>query len=278
MIPKLRTFYEDFMIPEIVDSRRMRNMPLRDGKRTKKPSVAEVAASRNSHEQTETLDDNENNQELENFGENHHSQVHCENRNDGDLESSQHFPEFDDSINQEENRSIVEGLIAYELSDREINILQGRAELESDHFDILWRIIGEVTEGLYAFRPLLLLQHSLDLIEPIHPLQKHIQILNRGGNHWVCAYYDTERIFIYDSLLSKAQDRTAPYKAVLRQLFPKYKTAAFAVSLVYSLDPSQIRYDQGTLRQHYLRICQTGELRHFRFCAVILLFLTFKIR
>jgi len=112
--------------------------------------------------------------------------------------------------------------------------------------------------------------------------QKHIQLLFKplsyinisGMGHWVCSYYDTQNIFIYDS----ATIKTGHYK-VLHKLFPSYflkgggvqypnihcqtpgsvdcgvYAIANAVSLHFGLNPEHIIYESiEKLREHHVKI------------------------
>lgn len=60
----------------------------------------------------------------------------------------------------------------------------------------------------------------LATIIPILPTQKHIQLLFADDNHWVCTYYDTKSIFVYDSLNKKRLH--ADHQKFLKALLPFY--------------------------------------------------------
>jgi len=79
-------------------------------------------------------------------------------------------------------------------------------DIHIDHFGLLLKSCSE-----YRPRETWRIQCP-DTIEPICKNQKHIQILyscsdvisNKDG-HWICSYYDTKAIYIYDSLKEGCQ-------------------------------------------------------------------------
>ncbi|KAM0727867.1 hypothetical protein ACS0PU_005336 [Formica fusca] len=130
-----------------------------------------------------------------------------------------------------------------------------------------------------------------DTIESVCKEQKHIQILhscsdmitNENG-HWVCSYYDTKAIYIYDSLNLKRLH--AHHKIYLDKLYPFYPfdkkpvrfpliqnqsnsfdcdvfAIAFAVSLLFGLRPDTVMYDHTLMRQHLAHMFQLEKIEHF---------------
>jgi len=104
------------------------------------------------------------------------------------------------------------------------------------------------------------------------------------GTHWICSYYDTKKISIYDSLntkiLSKCQEE------FLKKLFPTYDfiknsvtfftvqqqlnasdcgvfAIAFAVSLLFNIKPDKVRYDYSLMRSHLVKMFETNVIEHF---------------
>ncbi|XP_011699658.1 PREDICTED: uncharacterized protein LOC105456969 [Wasmannia auropunctata] len=133
--------------------------------------------------------------------------------------------------------------------------------------------------------------HCPDTIEPVSEDQEHIQILyscndiktNING-HWVCSYYNTKTIYIYDSLNLKWLH--VHHKIYLEKLYPFYTfekksiqfpkvqeqsnkndsgvfAIAFAVSLLFGLQPNTIMYDHSLMRQHLTQIFQSNKIEHF---------------
>jgi len=130
-----------------------------------------------------------------------------------------------------------------------------------------------------------------DTIEFVCKDQKHIQILyncsdiitNENG-HWVCSYYDTKVIYIYDSLNLKRLH--AYHKIYLENLYPFYSfdkkpirfptvqnqsnaydcgvfAIAFAVSLLFGLRPDTVMYDHALMRQHLAQMFELNKIEHF---------------
>jgi len=134
-----------------------------------------------------------------------------------------------------------------------------------------------------------------DEIRSIPQCKKHIQLLyssddltdrNSPNGHWVCSYYDTKKLFIYDSLGGK--NLHEHHRIYLQQLYPnlldlekKKKVVfpqvdlqpnnndcgvyaiAFAVSILYGLNPENVRYKNSAMRQHLSSIFETRTIEHF---------------
>lgn len=124
----------------------------------------------------------------------------------------------------------------------------------------------------------------LEKIEAVPQHKKHIEILYSTDNHWICSYYNTKKIYIYDSLnrFSLNNDQII----FLQHLYPYFNidskstvfmrvqnqcngtdcgvfAIAFAVSLLYNQKPECIVYDQNLMRSHLLKIFQTNMISHF---------------
>src|SRR5580765_4860906 len=123
----------------------------------------------------------------------------------------------------------------------------------------------------------------LDTIQPVPESKKHIQILH-STSHWVCSYYDTKNIFIYDLLNNKKLHRH--HEQFLRKLFPTYNfeknpvqfptvqnqancndcgvfAIAFAISLLFNIKPEKVRYNHSLMRSHLLKIFESNVIEHF---------------
>jgi len=106
----------------------------------------------------------------------------------------------------------------------------------------------------------------MDTIQSIPKNKRHIQILPTQllGYHWVCSYYDTKNIFIYDSLNTKILNECQ--KQFLEKLFPIYDfikypiqfpivqkqsnssdcgvfAIAFAISLLFNIKQDKVKYN-----------------------------------
>lgn len=153
-------------------------------------------------------------------------------------------------------------------------------DLHMDHFNSL-------LESYSDYRPVETWRVQLmDTIQPILKNKKHIQILhtNLCGGHWICSYYDTKNIFIYDSLNSKRLHERE--KQFLTKLFPTYDfitysvqfptvqqqpnaidcgvfAIAFAVSLLFNIKPDKVRYDLNLMRPHLIKMFESNVIEHF---------------
>ena len=106
---------------------------------------------------------------------------------------------------------------------------------------------------------------------------------NKNGN-WVCSYYNSKMIYIYDSLNLKRLH--VHHRIYLEKLYPFYLfdkkpiqfptvqlqpnsndcgvfAIAFAVSLLFGLKPNTIKYDHSVMRQHLIKIFETNIIEHF---------------
>lgn len=126
------------------------------------------------------------------------------------------------NISKEYNTNFVRDILP--LRERDIQtVLRGiwLNDIHIDHFGLLMKLCSE-----YRPRETCKVQCP-DRIKPVSNNQKHIQILhscddimtNKNG-HWVCSYYDTKMIYIYDSLNLKQLH--VHHKIYLEKLFPFY--------------------------------------------------------
>src|SRR5580765_7799744 len=87
------------------------------------------------------------------------------------------------------------------LSNYDINIIKQNAWLEDTHIDAFHTLLKHCSS--FCPRDTWRIQCP-ETIEPISVMQDHIQILHsstsKSDGHWVCSYYDTKVIYIYDSL------------------------------------------------------------------------------
>src|SRR6187551_3696143 len=117
----------------------------------------------------------------------------------------------------------------------------------------------------------------------------HLQLLFSVGSHWVCCYYDSRKIIIYDSYeVTRNLNRISPDSQIiifLKALFPFYDfqnnpvqfpevqnqqngrdcglfAMAFAISALYGLDPCKVKYDDDSLlmRNHLLNMLEEQKI------------------
>ncbi|KYN08276.1 hypothetical protein ALC62_00741 [Cyphomyrmex costatus] len=128
----------------------------------------------------------------------------------------------------------------------------------------------------------------LNTIQPIPIDKKHIQILHSSSGpldgHWVCSYYDRKNIFIYDSLNIKRLHEH--HELFLKRLFLTYDfnknpikfptvqhqlnysdcgvfAIAFAILLLFNIQPDKVKYEQKLMRSHLIKILETNVIEHF---------------
>lgn len=188
-------------------------------------------------------------------------------------------------INEYKYTSFVADILP--LSMQYIQIIFRGEWLEDIHIDYFNLLLKNCSE--YQSRESWKIQCP-DRIEPVPKNQKHIQILHSCSDiainldgHWICSYYDTNVIYIYDSLNIKRLH--AHHKIYLEKLYPFYSfdkqsvqfptvqsqpngndcgvfAIAFAVSLLFDLQPNRIIYNHNLMRQH-LKMFQLNRIEHF---------------
>lgn len=142
-----------------------------------------------------------------------------------------------------------------------------------------------------------------NLLIPLDPSKEHIQILhsrdseythiendNFASDHWVCSFYNTKKIYIFDSARTVTADNELheKHKIVLRRLYPNFVfnsntvefppvqkqkgcndcgiyAIAFAVSLALGSWPveSLVRYDYNQMRPHLIEIFKSNLITGF---------------
>jgi len=150
-------------------------------------------------------------------------------------------------------------------------------DMHMEHFDYLVRTYSN-------YRPVETWRiQCLDTIQSVPEDKKHIQILHSSSalsdGHWVCSYYDTKRIFIYDSLNNKKLHKH--HEQFLRRLFPTYNfennpvrfptvqyqpngndcgvfAIAFAISLLFNIKPETVKYNHSLMRLHLVKILESN--------------------
>lgn len=155
--------------------------------------------------------------------------------------------------------------------------------LSSDHIGKFNQILAAKTE----FRPqeVLLMWNMYSYITPV--ATKHIQILPSGATervtHWICTYYDTFQINIYDSANKDMKNTlTSEQLHFIHLLFPDkpsivYRQVqqqtnavdcgvyaiAFAVAIANNMDPSRQAFDIASMRYHLKIIFDSNTLTPF---------------
>lgn len=124
---------------------------------------------------------------------------------------------------------------------------------------------------------------TLEKIKSIDENQKHLQILFSGNfhhGHWICMYYNSKVLYIYDSLNLKILN--TDQKDVLDKLYP-FKphivfikvqqqpnsidcclfAVAFATSIYFNVKPEKVVYNHGKMREHLYEMFRNSCLEPF---------------
>lgn len=114
--------------------------------------------------------------------------------------------------------------------------------------------------------------------------QPCLQILFRGpidSGHWICVWYDTEVLHVYDS--ANARILHQDHKIFLRRLLPHDNipvvfekvqqqlndydcgvfSIAFAICIVSGINPCSVQYDIARMRSHLIEMFRSNCLRNF---------------
>ena len=128
-------------------------------------------------------------------------------------------------------------------------------------------VFTSMVQNLTTFLPYLTLyRQRLERILPVPKKIKHIQILHSPG-HWICTYYDTNCLYIYDSLNNKTLHeshilflrRLYPDLDEIRIVFPEVQSQmnsidcgvhaiAIAISLLFNIKPETVKYNRSLMR------------------------------
>ncbi|XP_046974744.1 uncharacterized protein LOC124541014 [Vanessa cardui] len=154
-----------------------------------------------------------------------------------------------------------------------------------EEFNSLLRVVhGYQNRSVYEITTERLRQKAL----PVDPNSNFLQVLFRPDSddfskvgHWVCVYYSSHTLKVYDSLYKNLSEIQAEY---LRKLFPYILeneiifpvvqkqpnlidcglyAIAFSTSIVLGLDPCNIKFNVEFLRSHTLNILLTHRLTEF---------------
>lgn len=171
------------------------------------------------------------------------------------------------------------------MSDQNKKVVTSGQRLTDVHINVFNNILRNIR--YCSPRGFSRLRHHDETIEPVSCHEKHIEILDVSENqngHWVCSFYDGNKVFIYDSLNSKLLNENC--NVFLKKLYPFYDfknlkvtfsqvqhqsniidcgifAIAYAVSLVYNCNPETIRYYKPAMRLHLLSIFNAKSLQLF---------------
>ena len=166
------------------------------------------------------------------------------------------------------------------ITRRYINAIEKNQTLELSHIIFFNTLVQESTNCFYDLQLPNIWEVPAN-IKPVSANSEYFQIIYLPG-HFIVCYYDTESVYIYDSMNSKRlYDRVA---ILLRGLFPNIDlntvkfprvqqqinavdcgvfSMAFIVSIIFGLKPEKVKYDQNILRKHLLNMLKGFKLVHF---------------
>ena len=128
-----------------------------------------------------------------------------------------------------------------------------------------------------------LMHQKSSRIEPIPRNQTHLQVIHTS-NHWICIYFDTKQIFVYNSLhreeLKKEEqlmlEALFPYFNELSVVYPVVQqqpnfsdcaiyAIAFATTIFFNDDPKKMVYDyhDNKMRRHLLHMFESDSITPF---------------
>lgn len=174
-----------------------------------------------------------------------------------------------------------------DLTDYEIKLIRTGAWLSDNHVVKFRNLLRIFTN--YSMQDTVLADNP-NRIREVPADTKHIQILhNRARLHWICSFYNTENIAIYDSMYK--DDSIEDYIDYLYALFPYYfdpKTKeplrpivfplvdqqgngsdcavfsiAFAVHLAYGIDLEGVKFDHPRMREHLANMFRLQKIETF---------------
>ncbi|XP_036150394.1 uncharacterized protein LOC118648181 isoform X2 [Monomorium pharaonis] len=290
MLPALLRFYNECMLPEILDSRHNRHMPIRN------PTYileAQAEAAKKIHIRTENIPQNTiQNEDIlkekkikRDFSSTEKSNNAAVNIEDDDCVIVSFTKEMQNKTDKQ--MASVKKYLDEEIpliSDIKKNVLPINSRLDDVSLAQFLRVVRETSQFetqnvLYIAFP--------DMIEASQS-NKSLQII--GGNcsdHWRCIFFDGNKLHVYDSLPNCTYERlVAEEKNYIHRRYPKISqndiiyekvqtqpdgtscgiyAAAFATTVALGDSPCNKKYskDVKCMRQHFIRIIENNKLMPF---------------
>ncbi|XP_067216539.1 uncharacterized protein [Linepithema humile] len=295
MLPFLTRFYNECMLPEILDSRHNRHMPIRNPRYIieAKEEAAKKILSRTSRRK---VAENENGMEERKRLKPNISPMEAAIIDPAVL--ALHEEQDDDCIivsYSSNKRDITEDdMVRHKklLDDTFIsfssikkNVLPITSQLNDESLDQFLRIIRETS--CFETQSVLYLQYP-HIIEASHS-DKSLQIIGGNcSNHWRCIFFDGTKLRVYDSLPGCTYDKlVAEEKNYIHLRYPKVNSsfditfekvqtqpdgiscgiyaAAFATTIVLGGNPCEKKYskDVKCMREHFCKIIESNKLLPF---------------
>lgn len=168
------------------------------------------------------------------------------------------------------------------LTELDLQLIEKNEWLEDSHIMFFCSVLSKISKNEHV--PCSYIEDT-SKVRPIKNKEvDHILILHDGSSHWICCYYDTKRVTVYDSL-NHEKLNSVQYK-FLQRLYPhiivdstsvKFAKVhkqpnfidcgvfaiAYAISITYGFMPESIKYDEKKMRKHLRDIFERSVIEHF---------------
>lgn len=291
MLPFLTRFYYECMLPEILDSRHNRHMPIRNPKyiiEAKEEASKKIMGRKTMHRD---IVESENVQESKRFKSNTLeieaaiTAAAVDTEQDDDCVIVSYSNDKRDLTKDDVARykKILDDMIA-PLSLVKENVLPIHSKLNDESLDRFLRVVRETS--LFETESVLYLEFPQMIVAS--QSDKSLQII--GGNcsdHWRCIFYDGTKLRVYDSLPDCTYDKLVDkeknyihrrYTKISESdiIFEKVQTqpdctscgiyaAAFATTIALGGNPCDEKYSKNMklMRQHFVKIIEGNRLLPF---------------
>ena len=288
MLPLLTRFYYDCMLPEILDSRHNRHMPIRNPKyiidAQEKASKKKVSCKRQTVQKNYIEEERKHNVLATDAT---NTAVVLDTNQDSDSDcilvsySKNKLNLTKDEIAK--RKKVLDHTIVPLSLVRE-NVLPVQSKLNDKSLDTFLRVIRETT--CFETQNVQYLEYP-DMITASES-KNSLQII--GGNctdHWRCIFYDGSKLHVYDSLPSCTYQKLAEKeKNYIRKRYPRINVndiifekvqsqpdgtccgiyaAAFATAVALERNPCEDKYsnDVKRMRRHFMNIIENNKLSPF---------------
>ena len=276
---ELVSFYHNCLCPEIIDSRYNRNMPIRELHETVNESTPELSNNMQVDENETTTQ----NDEIQSSAIANHSTDPVQRRGDNwyDFYSNEQLVWTNESL--EARRAYLDHQVA-SLEAVTRTVLDDTLDFPDAVIDTFLKLVRDTTPFKTQSNQYVIYR---DIAEPLVS-DESLQIIGGGTRHWRCLYFDTEKLYVYDSIKHyRSLDEIADIeKEYIRIRFPTIEekdivfgnvqeqhdnincgvfASAFVTSVVLGENPVNRHYceDMMVLRRHFLNIIERKKLLSF---------------
>lgn len=291
MQPLLTRFYKECMLPEILDSRYNRHMPIRNPKYIleAQENACRKKINRKVNEVNIDNDNDANSKRIkrdvlstETVNTDSIAILDADQDNDCIIVSCSSKKRDLTDEDMGRCKKFLDEFIA-PLSEVTENVLPIDSKLNDGSLDRFLRVVRDTS--CFETQSVLYLEYP-DMI--VGSINKSVQII--GGNctdHWRCIFFDGTKLRVYDSLPGCTYDKLAPKeKQYIRLRYPKVSeseiiiekvqtqpdgtccgiyAAAFATTVALGGNPCDEKYSSNAecMRQHFIKIIELNRLMPF---------------